>query len=107
MKSLSPLIIVGLAEVVGIIVLGQYYRAERMAGRGRQMFLQREREGRWGSVLIMMGAVLFAVLGNEQQWFQLREGYGWLIAAGGILGIGIVSESLAWLLGFVLPPTKD
>ncbi len=99
MKVWMPVIIVVLPVVVGMFTLGKYYREERKAGRARQMFIKREGEGRWGSVLILMGAVMFMVMGNENQWFELQQWAGKLSAVVGVLSIGIAAEGTAWLIG--------
>lgn len=99
MKNYSALVMVLLPVVVGVWFLVKFYKSERLAGRAAGMFFNREAEGRWGSTLIMMGSVLFFVLGSESQWFVPRELEGIVVGIGGVLLIAALAEAVAWLLG--------
>lgn len=84
---------------IGVALLTQYYQQERKAGRAATMFRHREREGRWGAALILMGSSLFFALGSESGWFVTRECVGLLTGLAGIILIAGIAEGLAWWLG--------
>lgn len=102
MNQIGLIIFLLLPQVVGVILLVRFYREEGEAGRPADVFRRGDGEGRWGSVLIMMGAVLFFVLGNENQWFQASEKEGIIIGVAGILLIAITSEAIGLILGRML-----
>lgn len=88
-----------LPQIVGVVLLLRFYKEETKEGRPLDLFRRGEGEGRWGSTLIMMGAVLFFVLGNEHGWFRAAELKGILTGVGGVVLIAVVSEGTAWLVG--------
>lgn len=99
MNSFGLMIFLMLPQVVGIVLLLRFYKEESKSGRKLNVLRRGEGEGRWGSTLIMMGAVLFFVLGNENQWFHASELAGITIGVVGVLAIAVLSEGLAWILG--------
>ncbi len=99
MESFAAVLIVIGPIVLGVHLLKTFYREERLAGRAKEMFRHRDREGRWGSTLIFMGSTLFFVMGTEMGLFDRGE---WQEMAAGITGIfllGIMGEGVAWLWG--------
>lgn len=99
MNPIGLIIFLLLPQVVGVILLVRFYQEEGKAGRPMTAFRRGDGEGRWGSTLIMMGAVLFFVLGNENHWVRASELTGILTGVTGFLSIAVISEGLAWLIG--------
>lgn len=99
MNSFGLVTFLMLPQVTGVVLLFRFYKEESNEGRKVDLFRRGEGEGRWGSTLIMMGAVLFFVLGNENQWFHASELSGISVGVAGVLIIAFVSEGLAWILG--------
>lgn len=99
MNPIGLIIFLLLPQTVGVILLVRFYKEELKEGRPLDILRRGDGEGRWGSTLIMMGAVLFFVLGNENQWFHASELQGIITGVGGVLLIALISEGLAWILG--------
>lgn len=99
MTDIFPFFFLIVPQAVGIYFLSRYFREERVAGNQPVFFRPRQGEGRWGSVLIFMGAVLIFVIGTEKQVFPFS---GWQKVATGlsfIILVGGLSEGIAWQLG--------
>lgn len=99
MNSFGLVTFLLLPQLTGVVLLLRFYQEESREGRKLDLFRRGEGEGRWGSTLIMMGAVLFFVLGNENQWFRASELQGIITGVVGVLAIAVSSEGLAWVLG--------
>lgn len=83
----------------GIFLLSGYYCRERQAGRVVSWLIRGEGEGRWGSVLILMGSSLVFVLGKEAGWFGHATPGASLTGLGLLAAVALLAEWLAWIIG--------
>ncbi len=93
------LLLIAGALSVGVSLLSGYYSREWLSGREASWLARGDREGRWGSVLILMGSSLIFVLGKEGGWFGSAMPGASFIGLSLLIAVAATAEWVAWMIG--------